>query len=216
MRRVIPRAAVLVNLVRFRGRDLETDSLQPAHYAAWVVPPAGEGEVSLVDLGDAATIDQAVLGVRRSLVDETTRSNPAVADPALSENLAKLSELVYQPLAPTIESTRDWMISPDGALWLVPWAALPVEKGTYALERHTIRYLISGRELVADADRAKSQQPGLALADPDFDAEPAGKAPAQGDAADQTPPALAAATRRGGPRPDCRLTGPACPAPPAS
>ena len=123
-----------------------------------------------------------------------------------AQNLTKLAELIYQPLAPHIDSARDWIISPDGSLWLVPWAALPVEPDTYALERHTIRYLISGRELVTDGERAKSQQPGLALADPDFDAElkntePQNQNPAEPKTEDKTPPTLLAATSSRGAAP---------------
>ncbi len=194
VRQHIPNAAVLVDFARFNLFDFQTDGWLAARYVAWVIPPAEAGDVTLVDLGDAAQIDRAVMAVRKSLADAAAGSKLSGADPALAENLAKLSELVYQPLAPAIESARDWMISPDGALWLVPWAALPVEKDTYALERHTIRYLISGRELVSDGAGPEPLAQGLALADPDFDADLAAQDSAQPDATDKTSAALLAAT----------------------
>ena len=201
VRHRIPLLAVVVSIIRFDYRDLESNIWKPARYAAWVIPPAGERDVALVDLGEAAAIDQAVLAVRKSLAAAAAGSKLPAADPGLAKNLAHLAELVYQPLAPHLESARDWIISPDSALWLVPWAALPVENDTYALERHTIRYLISGRELVADGERTKWQQPGFALADPDFDAELATPASAVPKAEEKTPPPLLAATSSRGAAP---------------
>jgi hypothetical protein len=65
---------------------------------------------------------------------------------------------------------RRWFLSPDGNLWLIPWEALPLPDGTYAIEKHRIHYLVSGRDLVSDAARShRHSAPPLVMADPDFD-----------------------------------------------
>ncbi len=55
--------------------------------------------------------------------------------------------------------------------WLVPWAALPLPDGRYAVEGHLISYVISGRDLVADLGSKAGERP-IVLADPDYDLDP--------------------------------------------
>src|SRR5262249_1371938 len=77
-----------------------------------------------------------------------------------------------QPLLPHIGQAKRWLISPDAALWLVPWAALPLPSGRYAIEGHLISYVVSGRDLVAEPGSKAAERP-IGLADPDYDLDPA-------------------------------------------
>jgi CHAT domain-containing protein len=179
VRAALPADAVLIDVARFRVLDFQARDRkklwQPAHYAAWVIPPAGKGEVRLLDLGAAEKIDATVAKIRRKL-----QAAPAAiradgepdAEAALRQELEALSQQVLAPLLPHVEKSRQWVISPDGPLWLVPWAALPVdEKGTYAVEKHTLRYVVSGRDLVGRPSVGKAEAAWV-LADPDFDLAP--------------------------------------------
>jgi len=60
------------------------------------------------------------------------------------------------------------LVSPDGALAIVPWEMLLVN-GKYVVENHTVSYVISGRQLLR---RPTHRKPGMSVvvADPDFDA----------------------------------------------
>ena len=60
------------------------------------------------------------------------------------------------------------MLGPDAALWLVPWAALPVDDGRYAVEDHLIHLVVSGRDLVSHPEDVAAEAPAI-LADPDYD-----------------------------------------------
>src|SRR5262249_37259463 len=60
------------------------------------------------------------------------------------------------------------LISPDGALNLVPFAALVDERGRYLVERYSITYLTSGRDLLRLQVARKSKGSPLVVADPDF------------------------------------------------
>src|SRR5262249_42610114 len=58
----------------FRARE---KPWRPARYVALVVPPAGQGDVRRIDLGEASNIDAAVDQVRKSLGGRLRPSAPA-------------------------------------------------------------------------------------------------------------------------------------------
>ena len=173
IRRNIPSGSVLVDIARFgihrfSAKEHERKRL-PARYAAWIVPSEGAGAITIVDLGDAAEIDSLVAEYRRSI--EARRTEIPAAKP--------LAAKVLQPILAALPSgggkVEELILSPDGALWLVPWQALPLEDGRYAIEKYTIRTVISGRSLVPLPPSAKPSgetTAPLVMADPDFDSPP--------------------------------------------
>jgi len=186
VRAAVPADAVFVDIARFKTANFKATGEEkywgPARYAAWLVPAKGQGEVKLIDLGDADNIDAAVAAVRKGLLaaqgTPTQKSvivtkGEAEAEKELRPALAALAKLVLQPLAEHIDKRAQWVISPDGALWLVPWAALPLDDKTYAVEKHTISYVVSGRDLVTPAVQVKGKRDeSVIIADPDFDIDP--------------------------------------------
>src|SRR5262249_15319579 len=67
VRRALPSDGVLVEIIEFCQLDFKANAWKPAHYVAWLIPPAGEKKVQVIDLGDAATIEKAVAEVRKAL-----------------------------------------------------------------------------------------------------------------------------------------------------
>jgi hypothetical protein len=82
--------------------------------------------------------------------------------------------LVFEPLESHFGPARQLIVSPDAALWLVPWGAFPLADGKYALEKYQIRYCVSGRDLVSHPS-GKGREPNepVLFADPDYDLAPA-------------------------------------------
>jgi CHAT domain-containing protein len=78
---------------------------------------------------------------------------------------------VLTPLLPHAEKASHWVVSPDGALWLVPWAALPLDEKGYVVEKYRLSFAVSGRDLLRGGDGRKPSAP-VTLADPDYDARP--------------------------------------------
>jgi CHAT domain-containing protein/tetratricopeptide (TPR) repeat protein len=186
VRQAIPRDAILIEIALFDAVDFKAKEVakevKGPRYAAWLIPSAGQGEVKLVDLGDAARVDQAVQAVRDGL--RAAQGSPqqksvildrgeADAEKEMRPALAALAKLIVEPLAEPLAGKSQWIVSPDGALWLVPWAALLLADGSYALEKHHIRYVISGRDLVMPPAQPPAQRDAsLLVADPDFDLDP--------------------------------------------
>src|SRR5262249_27523247 len=126
-------------------------------YAAWIVPTHGQGEVQLVDLGPALAIEATLAAYRQAInagAESIDQRGEAADEVEFKKRLEAIAAQILRPLEAILAQYPRWLISPDASLWLVPWAALPLSDGTYCLERHTISYLISGRDLVASAPAA--------------------------------------------------------------
>jgi CHAT domain-containing protein len=71
---------------------------------------------------------------------------------------------------------RRIFIAPDGALNLIPFAALVDEAGRYLVKRYEFSYLTSGRDLLRLQVKQPNRQSALIIADPDFGAGAKGAA----------------------------------------
>lgn len=134
----IPQGAVLVEFTLYRDRGATAGPPPAPHYAAYLLPDRGEAQ--WVDLGDAAAIDRAVAVWRRALADPNRHD--------VRSRARALDAIVMQPVRALIGDARHLLISPDGQLNLIPFAALADEQNRYLLERYTISYLTSGRDLL--------------------------------------------------------------------
>jgi CHAT domain-containing protein/tetratricopeptide (TPR) repeat protein len=177
---VLPVDSVLIDIARFNVFDFKAvgdeSRWKPARYAAWITLPGADSNSVLIDLGDADAIDELVEKVRLQISADASNTGAIAtagedtAVTALMKNMSALSDLIWKPLATHVGDARQIILSPDGALWLAPWNALPAnDSGTeYLLERYNIRMIISGRDLVATPDGRATTAPVI-LANPNFD-----------------------------------------------
>jgi CHAT domain-containing protein len=89
----------------------------------------------------------------------------------LQKPLKDLSAKVLHPLLPALEKYDEWIICPDGMLWLTPWNALLLPDGKFTIEKYLIRHVVSGRDLVLELQRSKAKSACI-FADPDYDLSP--------------------------------------------
>jgi CHAT domain-containing protein/Tfp pilus assembly protein PilF len=163
----IPEQSVLLEFTTYRPLYVQavTDAEQfgAPRYAVYLLqrdgPPDG------FDLGEASVIDAQILDFRAALRDPT-RSD-------VKQLGAKLYDRIMKPLEPRLGSISGLLISPDGQLDLIPFEALRDAQGRFLVQRYSISYLTSGRDLLRmDVPRASRSGPVI-IADPAFSAHPA-------------------------------------------
>jgi CHAT domain-containing protein/Tfp pilus assembly protein PilF len=156
----IPKGAVLVEFALYHPSDAQAESQGPPRYAAYLLAP--QGPAQWVDLGEAAGIDRAVEAWRQALRD------PQRAD--VGRLARAVDERVMRPVRARLGPSQHVLISPDGPLNLIPFAALVDEQSRYLVERYTITYLTSGRDLLRLQVPLKSRSQPVIVADPVFGA----------------------------------------------
>lgn len=163
IQQALPADAALVELLLYQPYNAKAKTLAEqsgaARYAAYVLH--GGGAPLWVDLGAAAVIDAAVAELRAAL------SNPLRKD--VKQVARAVDEQVMRPVRRLLGTARHVFVSPDGALNLLPFAALVDEQGKYLVENYSITYLTAGRDLLRSQVAAEGARPPVVIADPSFD-----------------------------------------------
>ncbi|MBX7222627.1 MAG: CHAT domain-containing protein [Blastocatellia bacterium] len=157
----IPAQTWLVEFISYRPYQVADSTFEAARFGVFALN--GKGEIHWADLGPAKLIDQKVAALREALGNR--KKFPAQAVKRLSRHL---SNAVLQPLYPWLKTSRHLLISPDGSLNLIPFAALLDEKGRYLVESYRLTNLTSGRDLLRLAVKIPSKEPPLVLAGPNY------------------------------------------------
>ena len=136
----LPSDAAIINVSRVpildftRGGMHQTEEEDLANiefrYVAWVIPYIANGTVQIVDLGDADEILELLSEFKASIVTEGSarslgipKQNGRTNQKKTEELTKKLSKLLVAPLEPHLVGTKKIFLSPDGALWEIPWDA---------------------------------------------------------------------------------------------
>lgn len=171
VRKALPEGAALADYFHLRPFHHRARTLKERwgapRYVVYIV--GRKGAPQWVDLGETAPIDELIGRFRRVLADP--RGDVA----ALAR---QLDAAVFEPVRARIGGARTVFVSPDGALNVLPFAALVDAKGRFALETHRIHYLMSGRDLMHPGN-IYLVKPGA----PVVIADPAFGRPAKGDTA---------------------------------
>lgn len=145
------------------------------HLAAYVLTKTSEPKWA--DLGEVTPINQAVAEFRKAItlkrairiLTPLEKGRPAPPPAQSIERAARnLDDLVMKPVRNLIGPATHLLVSPDGGLNLIPFAALVDESGKYLVERYCFTYLTSGRDLLRLQVKISSREPALVLADPDY------------------------------------------------
>ncbi|HKX33539.1 MAG TPA: tetratricopeptide repeat protein [Blastocatellia bacterium] len=161
----LPANSALVEFAVYEPQELPTRQSRPARYVAYLLTPQAGSR--WVDLGEAEAIDRAVEAWRGALRDPRRTDVKQLAQ-AVDEKILRPVRALLASGPGKPGEIRRLLISPDGSLNLIPFAALVDEQGSYLIERYSINYLVSGRDLI----RLQISQPcnpeEIVMADPDY------------------------------------------------
>jgi CHAT domain-containing protein/Tfp pilus assembly protein PilF len=161
VRAALPDDAALIEFAVYRTFDPRAESNTTAYGAArYVAYVVTRRDTRGVDLGPASVVDAAVASFRQALGDPQRTDVHVLA--------RQLDEAVMQKVRGLAGDARHLLISPDGALNLIPFEALRDEGHRYALERYQISYLSSGRDLLRLQVPRHSRSEAVIVADPLF------------------------------------------------
>jgi CHAT domain-containing protein/Tfp pilus assembly protein PilF len=159
----IPADSVLIEFAVYRPFDPKqpnesAKNFGDPRYIAYIIP--ARGEVQWKDLGAAKGIDAAVDAFRRALRDPQRHDIKQLA--------RALDEKIMQPVRALAGHATHLFVSPDGQLDLIPFEALVDPEGRYLIERVSVTYLTTGRDLLRTEVTRASKSGPLVIADPAF------------------------------------------------
>jgi len=159
----LPTGAVLIEMAQIKDFDFKTGKWGASRYLAFVLSPGKGSDVSLIDLGEADSIDQKAASFKKSL------GNSKILPDVLAKQSNDLYRVIFAPLTSALGKSRQIFLSPDGSLNLIPFEILRDDKGRYLIETHTFHYVSAGRDIAGYGMIKEKGQKTLLLGDPDFD-----------------------------------------------
>ncbi len=158
-----------------RNANSGSDVLTPSRWAgertlsAWVASP-DSATPTLVDLGPAREVNEALLDYRAAIVEDAVSrgtqlrprpiGNPK-ANAALSAAARRLRRLVWDPIAKHVDDATTVFVSPDLFLGSLSFESIQLEDASYLIERHGFVYLESASQLLEITARPNIEALGL-------------------------------------------------------
>lgn len=167
VRQALPPDAILVEWCRywpFNPKAKESARWGEPRYVAYVLKR--NGNTVAIDLGAAQPLERLIKEFRSALSDPTSTYFKNVAE--------DLSEKLLKPLRPHLPHGKRLLLSPDGALNLLPFAALLDEHGEYLAQQFELTYITSGRDLLHMTAESSARGGSVVVADPNYGASASG------------------------------------------
>jgi len=158
----LPAGTALIEFAIYRTFDAKAQKDGPLHYVAYTL--TAQGEPHWVELGKATRIERLIHAWRQSLRTPQRQDVKGLG--------RKLDALVMQPVRSLVGGAKHLLISPDGMLNLIPFAALVDDQNHYLTERYECSYLTSGRDLLRLQVPRASRSDALIVANPAFGKRP--------------------------------------------
>jgi len=175
----LPSGTVLWEFIKYNydnpNRPIASEGQGEERYAAFIL--GNRDEFYIDDLGSAQTIDSLITVVRNEVAEAGNSAIPGFAvedETNLNVCSRQLTQLLLEPLLELSSGAKHILVSPDGALSLIPFEILPLADGRYAIEDYQFSYLSSSRDILSFQSETPSEtKTALLLGNPDFDCESA-------------------------------------------
>lgn len=158
----VPSDAALIEFTIYRPFDPKVPDQKKAygepHYVAYIMRP--NVKIQWKDLGNVKVIDDAIAAFREGLRNQSGSNFKKLA--------RTLDEMIMQPIRPLIGNAAQLLISPDGALNLIPFEAFVDQQNHYLIQTYLCSYLTSGRDLLRLQFARQSETPAVLIANPLF------------------------------------------------
>ncbi|MFC1580144.1 tetratricopeptide repeat protein [Thermodesulfobacteriota bacterium] len=164
---ILPKGSVLVEFVRIGLFDwVKCKWSGKKAYLVFILHP--DRRIELVSLGDADKLDGKV----QTLMGRISTIPNSQSDVKNQRDSAKeLYSLLWEPLAGPVGNAFNVILSPDGILNLVSFSALRDPADRFLVEGRNITYVTSGRDMVREKSRFRSETDLFIAANPKFDME---------------------------------------------
>ena len=163
----IPASAALIEFVKYQPYDFHAESNQRwgnPHYVAYILKANGNPQV--FDLGAADNLEELIQDFQNALRNSQDASLQHLS--TVRQTGQDLYAQILEPLAEHLAQIDHLLLSPDGALNLIPFEALTNSQGHFLIQDYTFSYLTSGRDLLYLETLPDSQQPPLIVANPNY------------------------------------------------
>jgi CHAT domain-containing protein/tetratricopeptide (TPR) repeat protein len=170
VRAALPKGAALLDVIEYSHKQLpvngQSKRRDERHVVAFVVRPDREKPIA-VPLGPSRYLAGMIKRWRESY--GTGKLPSEVPDPA-----TELRRALWEPLAPHLAGVEAVLVSPDGAINGLPWAALPGSKpGTFLVHEYAFAVIPVPQlvpELLRGGTGRSIEAASLAVGNIDFDA----------------------------------------------
>ena len=177
MASVLAPDALLIEMIRYPHR-LDGTRIED-RYGALVI--ASNEEPKWISLGGANAIDENIELYRKSVRYESSPRNvqayneserDSTNESALHLILRSLHDQVWMPIEKALPAgSKTMILSPDGALNFISFATLLNAKDEFLIEKYSIRYVASGRDLLREGEGSTTELLAV-FGDPDFRSQP--------------------------------------------
>lgn len=144
---------------------------QGGRYLAWVIS-GQDRRGDCMDLCNTKICESRIeiMQTRLKEAEQDLEFDSKRAEQSMRQAISAIGEDLFVPLQAKMSGHRFCTISPDGPLWLVPWAAMPIAEQKYLIETIDVRYLTSSKRLLAPRPTNRSHGRSAVFADPKFSA----------------------------------------------